>query len=133
MFTDHAEFGKMLQSPETLKVSAIIHKAFIEVNEEGTEAAAATGKCSKSISTSWHPSSSACPICSSVSVLSSFHSAGFVMRTKRAITSLEEPIEFLVDHPFTYVLVHQDDLPLFWGSVVRLEENDSVSSEHDEL
>ncbi|XP_016940892.3 serine protease inhibitor 42Dd isoform X2 [Drosophila suzukii] len=100
MFTDHAEFGKMLQSPETLKVSAIIHKAFIEVNEEGTEAAAATG---------------------------------IGMRTKRAITSLEEPIEFLADHPFTYVLVHQDDLPLFWGSVVRLEENDSVSSEHDEL
>uniref|UniRef100_A0A6P4EQ36 Antichymotrypsin-2-like isoform X3 n=1 Tax=Drosophila rhopaloa TaxID=1041015 RepID=A0A6P4EQ36_DRORH len=43
MFTDQAEFGKMLQSPEPLKVSAIIHKAFIDVNEEGTEAAAATG------------------------------------------------------------------------------------------
>eukprot|EP00099_Drosophila_melanogaster_P025249 NP_724511.2 serpin 42Da, isoform L [Drosophila melanogaster] len=43
MFSDQAEFGKMLQSPEPLKVSAIIHKAFIEVNEEGTEAAAATG------------------------------------------------------------------------------------------
>ncbi|XP_017031069.1 serine protease inhibitor 42Dd isoform X2 [Drosophila kikkawai] len=43
MFSDGAEFGKMLQSPEPLKVSAIIHKAFIDVNEEGTEAAAATG------------------------------------------------------------------------------------------
>ncbi|XP_017050323.1 serine protease inhibitor 42Dd isoform X3 [Drosophila ficusphila] len=42
MFTDQAEFGNMLQSPEPLKVSAIIHKAFIDVNEEGTEAAAAT-------------------------------------------------------------------------------------------
>jgi len=49
MFSDQAEFGKMLQSPEPLKVSAIIHKAFIEVNEEGTEAAAATGKWSKSL------------------------------------------------------------------------------------
>uniref|UniRef100_A0A6P4F060 Serpin B4-like n=1 Tax=Drosophila rhopaloa TaxID=1041015 RepID=A0A6P4F060_DRORH len=45
MFTDQAEFGKMLQSPEPLKVSAIIHKAFIDVNEEGTEAAAATSMC----------------------------------------------------------------------------------------
>uniref|UniRef100_A0A6P4EKN7 Alaserpin-like isoform X1 n=2 Tax=Drosophila rhopaloa TaxID=1041015 RepID=A0A6P4EKN7_DRORH len=43
MFTDQAEFGKILESPEPLKVSAIIHKAFIDVNEEGTEAAAATG------------------------------------------------------------------------------------------
>ncbi|XP_033154174.1 antichymotrypsin-2 isoform X2 [Drosophila mauritiana] len=100
MFSDQAEFGKMLQSPEPLKVSAIIHKAFIEVNEEGTEAAAATG---------------------------------MAVRRKRAIMSPEEPIEFLADHPFTYVLVHQKDLPLFWGSVVRLEENTSASSEHDEL
>ncbi|XP_041449174.1 serine protease inhibitor 42Dd isoform X3 [Drosophila obscura] len=43
MFDNKAEFNKMLQSPEQLKVSAIIHKAFIDVNEEGTEAAAATG------------------------------------------------------------------------------------------
>ncbi|KAH8390007.1 hypothetical protein KR200_005256 [Drosophila serrata] len=100
MFSDGAEFGKMLQSPEPLKVSAIIHKAFIDVNEEGTEAAAATG---------------------------------IVVRRKRAIISLEEPIEFLVDHPFTYALVHQEELPLFWGSVVRLEETPFDSSEHDEL
>ncbi|XP_023171517.2 alaserpin-like isoform X2 [Drosophila hydei] len=42
LFSNQAEFGKMLKSPEALKVSAIIHKAFIDVNEEGTEAAAAT-------------------------------------------------------------------------------------------
>lgn len=42
-FEDGADFSKMLESPEGLTVSKVLHKACIEVNEEGCEAAAATG------------------------------------------------------------------------------------------
>ncbi|ALC40555.1 Spn6, partial [Drosophila busckii] len=43
MFDEGAEFNNLLESPEGIFVSKVLHKATIEVNEEGTEAAAATG------------------------------------------------------------------------------------------
>ncbi|KAK9720993.1 Serpin (serine protease inhibitor) [Popillia japonica] len=43
IFSENANFPNMLEGGEPLQVSKVIQKAFIEVNEEGAEAAAATG------------------------------------------------------------------------------------------
>jgi serpin B len=42
MFTSKAEFGELLEADEDIFVSEVLQKAFIDVNEHGIEAAAAT-------------------------------------------------------------------------------------------
>lgn len=44
IFSSSAELNGILASGENLAVSDVIHKAFIEIDETGTEAAEATGK-----------------------------------------------------------------------------------------
>ena len=42
-FAPGADFSKMIVPPFTAAISEVLHKTFVEVNEEGTEAAAVTG------------------------------------------------------------------------------------------
>lgn len=42
MFTNAANFSNMVEDDQ-VRVSKVVHKAYIDVNEQGTEAAAATG------------------------------------------------------------------------------------------
>jgi serpin B len=42
-FTPKANFARMNGNDRDLYIAAVVHKAFVDVNEEGTEAAAATG------------------------------------------------------------------------------------------
>lgn len=47
MFSSAADLGGLLEVKEPLVVSDAVHKAFIEINEEGSEASAATGNILK--------------------------------------------------------------------------------------
>lgn len=44
IFSDGSNLRGLFDSGEQLKVSDVVHKAFIEVSEKGTEAGASTGE-----------------------------------------------------------------------------------------
>jgi serpin B len=54
-FSDQADFSGLTESQEPLQLGLVIHKAFVDVNEEGTEAAAATAVTVKAASMPLRP------------------------------------------------------------------------------
>ena len=54
-FGGKADFGNMYSGNDRLCISLVVHKAFVEVNEEGTEAAAATGVVMKRLAAPVNP------------------------------------------------------------------------------
>jgi serpin B len=55
MFTSKAEFGELFESAGAVSVSNVLQKAFIDVNEHGIEAAAATAVIASSRSSRYKP------------------------------------------------------------------------------
>ncbi len=48
-FSNHADFRKMVRAPAAIPLSNVLHKTFVKVDEDGTEAAAVTATVSKAL------------------------------------------------------------------------------------
>ena len=94
VFGEHADLSNMVEglpAGESLYVSNVFHKGFVEVNEKGTEAAAATA---------------------------------VVVSTRMCIVN-EQPMEFVADHPFLFLIKEEKmNVVVFSGRVTNpLAEN----------
>jgi len=102
--SDDADFGGLVKSSRA-KISKVIQKAFIEVNEEGAEAAAVTGTHG---------------LLSGILFLQhAIYSTGLQMVVPLSVKLNEPPpLEINADHPFAYVIRDTDTI-YFQGHFVR--------------
>jgi serpin B len=106
MFSPKADFKQMIEENKDLYVTDILHRAVIDVNENGTEAAAGSGKkIIKNFNENF----------SYLNLQLKFQ-LNLLSASKFESRSL--PPSFMADHPFMFVLKNQNFI-LFMGRVVE--------------
>jgi len=107
MFSNDAQFDELLDSSEPLKIYEAIHKAVIEVNEDGAEAAGFNGEYVERIIITF--------------ILLPILSAFKAMNRCIGCNDSDESVNFTANHPFMFVLLKTYEngkkLVLFSGRV----------------
>ncbi|KAG8330018.1 serine-type endopeptidase inhibitor activity protein [Homalodisca vitripennis] len=127
MFSQKANFSGISDVP--LVVSKVVQKAFVEVNEKGTEAAAATGENSRGII-------HRCVVVHRHGSVAQWISGQSPLCHPHNLDIEEEPEEFIADHPFAFVISHNPSSSVLF--VARFsnpdsDQNDTNNKSHDEF
>jgi len=88
-FSASADFSRMVTPPPMPFVGDVVHKTYVDVNEEGTEAAAVTA---------------------------------MIMPAAKAPAPPETPFKMIVDRPFFFAVVHEENKTILFAGTVASPE-----------